>query len=228
MRLHHCALFAALTVCSLTRAQAMRPPPAAAPAPAVIVQQPPSYPGATYTPLGTGLPTMGQPGASRPAVARSPNKRVLPPTKEPGLWAADGAPSAVARHHLWGVEIPLPEGATAHLVEREAWHCANGMDGVAGGIRKVAFISTLPEDVRRCMVARAQYHCAFEEGLLAQRNAARGSTSDTARIEALAALEAHALALRSKWCADVTLTDKQQTALRTVLDSWDKSLRRGE
>lgn len=217
-----------LVSCSLAHAQAMRPPPASAPGPAIIIQQPPTYPGATYTPTGTGLPTMGQPGTQRPAVERSPNKRVLPPTKEPGLWAADGAPVAAARHHLWGVEIPLPEGAMAHLVEREAWHCANGMDGVAKGIRKVAFIDTLPEDVRRCMVARAQYHCAFETGLLVQTRVTRGSTSDTARLEALAALEAHALALRAKWCADVTLTDKQLTALRTVLDAWDKSTRRGE
>lgn len=230
MRLHSHLLLAALIAGSLASAQAMRPPPAAAPAsgPAIIIQQPPTYPGATYTPAGTGLPTIGQPGTQRPAVERSPNKRVLPPTKEPGLWAADGAPVAAARHHLWGVEIPLPEGAMAHLVEREAWHCADGMDEVAKGIRKVAFIDTLPEDVRRCMVARAQYHCAFEEGLLAQRHVARGSTSDAARLEPLAALEAHALALRAKWCADDTLTDKQQTALRTVLDAWDKSTQRGE
>jgi len=43
---------------------------------------------------GTGLPTPGQPGQVRPQpLPRSPHKRVLPPTREPGLWAGD-APRA--------------------------------------------------------------------------------------------------------------------------------------
>ncbi len=43
---------------------------------------------------GTGLPTRGQPGQVRPQpLPRSPHKRVLPPTWEPGLWAGD-APRA--------------------------------------------------------------------------------------------------------------------------------------
>jgi hypothetical protein len=43
---------------------------------------------------GTGLPTRGQPGQVRPQpLPRSPHKRVLPPTREPGLWAGD-APRA--------------------------------------------------------------------------------------------------------------------------------------
>lgn len=43
---------------------------------------------------GTGLPTRGQPGQVRPqSLPRSPHKRVLPPTREPGLWAGD-APHA--------------------------------------------------------------------------------------------------------------------------------------
>ncbi|WP_075008976.1 DUF6310 domain-containing protein [Stigmatella aurantiaca] len=43
---------------------------------------------------GTGLPTPGQPGQVRPQpLPRSPHKRVLPPTREPGLWAGD-APHA--------------------------------------------------------------------------------------------------------------------------------------
>jgi hypothetical protein len=43
---------------------------------------------------GTGLPTPGQPGQVRPQpLPRSPHKRVLPPTREPGLWGGD-APRA--------------------------------------------------------------------------------------------------------------------------------------
>jgi hypothetical protein len=43
---------------------------------------------------GTGLPTPGQPGQVRPQpLPRSSHKRVLPSTREPGLWAGD-APRA--------------------------------------------------------------------------------------------------------------------------------------
>jgi hypothetical protein len=59
---------------------------------------------------GTGLPTPGQPGQVRPQpLPRSPHKRVLPPTREPGLWAGD-APRASQEQEAH----PTPEGAGAN------------------------------------------------------------------------------------------------------------------
>nr|WP_044181949.1 DUF6310 domain-containing protein [Hyalangium minutum] len=56
---------------------------------------------------GTGLPTRGQPGQVRPQpLPRSPHKRELPPTREPGLWAGD-APRASQEPQA----NPLPESA---------------------------------------------------------------------------------------------------------------------
>jgi Family of unknown function (DUF6310) len=56
---------------------------------------------------GTGLPTRGQPGQVRPQpLPRSPHKRVLPPTREPGLWAGD-APRASQEPEA----NPTPESA---------------------------------------------------------------------------------------------------------------------
>jgi hypothetical protein len=59
---------------------------------------------------GTGLPTPGQPGQVRPQpLPRSPHKRVLPPTREPGLWAGD-APRASQEPEA----NPAPEGPRAN------------------------------------------------------------------------------------------------------------------
>ena len=54
---------------------------------------------------GTGLPTPGQPGQVRPQpLPQSPHTRVLPPTREPGLWAGD-APGAAQQPEA----APTPE-----------------------------------------------------------------------------------------------------------------------
>ncbi len=59
---------------------------------------------------GTGLPTHGQPGQVRPQpLPQSPHKRVLPPTREPGLWAGD-APRVSQEPEA----NPTPEGARAN------------------------------------------------------------------------------------------------------------------
>jgi hypothetical protein len=42
---------------------------------------------------GHGAPVVGQPGQGAPEYPRSPHRRILPPSREPGLWAGD-APQA--------------------------------------------------------------------------------------------------------------------------------------
>jgi hypothetical protein len=59
---------------------------------------------------GTGLPTPGQPGqVRRQPPPRSPHKRELPPTREPGLWAGD-APRDAQRPEA----NPAQEGPSAN------------------------------------------------------------------------------------------------------------------
>ena len=59
---------------------------------------------------GTGLPTRGQPGQARPQpLPRSPHTRVLPPTRESGLWAGD-APRAAQEPEA----NPTPERSSAN------------------------------------------------------------------------------------------------------------------
>ena len=59
---------------------------------------------------GTGLPTPGQPGqVRRQPLPRSPHKRELPPTREPGLWAGDAPRDAQQPEAK-----PAPEGPRAN------------------------------------------------------------------------------------------------------------------
>lgn len=221
MRLHSHLLLAALAVGSLASAQAMRPPPAAAPAPApaVIIQQPPSYPGATYTPTGTGLPAMGQPGSQRPAVERSPNKRVLPPTKEPGLWAADGAPRAGEEPGtIFGAPVQLPEhpplGATA-----VRGVCAYDMARAAGAAR-MKLILSFPDAVRACMAASAYFQCVLRHAHEAPKKAGWAEPSGWDPAYLKKAVMPIAEKEMKKACAGVTMTEEQSAALRAVLEKY--------
>jgi hypothetical protein len=206
-------------------------------APAFVpVEAPPAYtpgfaPGTpgepVYTPPGAGLPMPGQPGYGTPQVPRSPNKRALPddysPQKEPGLWAADGAPVAIARRQLWGVVVPLPAEMTDE-VEYEAWNCSMEVEDVAGS-KADAVLRAFPTDALRCAVAIAQHHCAISEAARAKRRHERGEELDPDRARLLAAVEAHTAKLKAAWCAGVVLTNRQRDALEAVLYAWDRAVK---
>lgn len=90
---------------AIAHAQAVRPAPSTGP---LIQQQPPSYPTQVYVPAGAGASHGGLASPGAKLAPESLNKRLLPPTKESGLWAADGAPSAVTDGTIFGVALPLP------------------------------------------------------------------------------------------------------------------------
>lgn len=155
-------LVAALTGCATSAVpssyhQAVRP---AVPQP-LIQQQPPSYPGQTHTPAGTGL---YRPESGPAKVERSPNQRVLPATREPGVWAADGDPALMAGQiYGWdvlGVRMPVPENCD----RREKWiwsqACANRLRNTVNGapdlLRRV---TGLAKSERECLLAALFYSC---------------------------------------------------------------------
>jgi hypothetical protein len=95
-----------------TYEQAARPMPRPYTGPLIVQQPPPSYPGATYSPAGTGASLVGQPSQQVQGVARSPNTRALPdefsPDRKPGLWAADEV-RAARRDEPWLLNMLLPD-----------------------------------------------------------------------------------------------------------------------
>jgi hypothetical protein len=224
-------LFLVVSLSAHAQAPAVRPPARPVTPPALTPgYNPNTPPDPVYTPPGTGLPEVGQPGTHAVPVKRSPNTRALPdefdPKREPGIWAADGAPRASDAPRLFDVVIPFPSddpGATM-----EAKRCADGLVEAADDIRKTKAIGALPEPVRRCLAARAYYHCAAEEELVTQKMMRSGQASYLDRLRQQSGMRAHAERLRAEWCAGVTLDGAAQKALRDVLNKWDEYLRRSE
>lgn len=109
--------------------------------------------------------TVGQPGYVGPAesLPRSPHHRVLPPTREPGLWAGDRSVPTVATEDfqlVLDVALPLPDP-----VERpeDLVHVAACRVDIlkrldAFGMMNAAKALVRPE--RRCLVARLYDVCA--------------------------------------------------------------------
>jgi hypothetical protein len=139
--------------------QAAAPMPAPGP---LIVQQPPTYPGATYAPVGAGLPEVGQPGRQGASVPRSPDKRILPPTKEPAVYAADGAPRAVSAPGLGVTVLGVGFDLGLELKPARAAHeCAKAVNDASDStIHWSKHTRRFSEEATRCIAARALLRCS--------------------------------------------------------------------
>lgn len=145
--------------------QAVARPPMVATPPAVTPGYFPGTPAEpVYTPNGAGLPGERVPGQQAQPVPTSPNKRILPASNEPGLWAADGAPRASDgdghTHPLFGLFYPHPPGDVTGEVSAMMDRCAESMLAAAQKAGVLAAIEALPKPVKFCMSARAFAHCA--------------------------------------------------------------------
>lgn len=117
-----------------------------------------------FNPAWDAPHTVGQPGHVAPEPApRSPHKRYLPPTKEPGLWAGD-EPKAVRQSvRILDVEIilgqPVAESDAAVTPIRL---CAAHVQSV---IDRDTHLMTMALELsgsgRRCFSAIALYECLF-------------------------------------------------------------------
>jgi hypothetical protein len=141
---------------------------------------PPSeYHRGTFTPPppaavrpGVGAPVLGQPGMGPESLPRSPHHRVLPPTREPGLWAGD-RPRAVAEEppdwrtrepSVLGIAIPEKEGMGPDdivILKR----CAAATDSALTAVLAPAAISGLTPVERQCLAQIAHGNCVDLERL---------------------------------------------------------------
>ena len=152
--------FLSLACSMLAFAQAVAPVPGApAPTPAAPV----GFPAPSFLPAGAGAPVVGDPGQQAPPpLPRSPNTRVLPPTAEPGLWAAD---------ELRAVKRPGPASPDVdELLRPEPSPGTPGLASCRERVRRAARDSGL-EEVRRslpgvnreCLTARLLLTCFYRE-----------------------------------------------------------------
>lgn len=221
------ALLLLLLVSFPVHAQAVAPAPAPVRPPPVMT--PGYFPGSTgnpvHTPTGAGLPTTGQPGTQGADVPRSPNKRVLPPTKEPGLWAADGAPKATREGStdVFGVTIPYPDNA-GEAEKRAVDTCSNTIMDAAYAAKRSDYLSSLPLNVRQCLAFSAYEHCARSMRDVFPPNIRIQLSEEVRRL--LSDILTHASDLATRYCTKGLIIDEAaRAAYREVIDKWIQKAR---
>jgi hypothetical protein len=120
---------------------------------------------------GVGAPVLGQPGYIGPEVPRAPHGRVLPPTRDPGLWAV--AQPAMAAPNPWddsdpiliGVHLPEPDEneSLAPLMMTQRKRCAYLGNTLFTMKMSPEDLVGASRDVRACLAAQAWYLCALSD-----------------------------------------------------------------
>lgn len=136
--------------------------------PTVYGQGMPIAPSApAFNPAWDAPRTVGQPGYAGPmeSLPRSPHQRVLPPKKEPGLWAGDQPQSVIQPWKdrepiVIGTVFPDPDDPLLRLQLRK---CAYLADSVFTIKMRVEDLVAAPSDVRACLAALAYKHCAASD-----------------------------------------------------------------
>lgn len=134
-----------------------------------------------YTPAGAGLPEY-MPGMNAPPAApRGKDRRVLPPTRELGVWAADGDETRAAKAgdvlpvSISDVVLPFSPTATTATERAPTKRCAYSMNialSMTGDHPAVRALS--PEQIKTCLAARLYQYCSVMMSTKADRE---GSSS---------------------------------------------------
>jgi hypothetical protein len=162
----------------------------------------------TIPPAPVGPHTVGQPGHVRtaPELERSPHKRVLPATREPGLWAGDRPkatkdPEDLTPVTLLGIVLPFVPDAD-DLSRSYTRTCGEQMDYALarGNVEpRAQALSIIP---RRCLAARLYQHCANGVVENYKTKAAAGETLDREFLARVLALKATADKFEKTSCVD--------------------------
>lgn len=130
---------------------------------------------------------IGHPVYVPEAYPRSPHKRELPPTREPGIWASE-APPVDGRPRLMDLLVPLPEKPTEEEIGI-ARACSNHVNKAAAQV----YLGGSADAARHCAGLRLY--------LLCLKNIERREAGRAVRLAALARLIKPAAASISHVCA---------------------------
>jgi hypothetical protein len=195
-------------------------PPARPPMVRPVVN-PPSFPTPGATPAGAGIEVPTREGDVQ-VVPRSPNKRILPATKEAGFWAADGAPQASAASSpapFFDVSLPYPApeaGLGARLLMDR---CIDGVTAAAEQVGKRADIAKLPEPARKCLAASYLFACGHE-GSLKLGNVPPTEPLAMEEIMAAINLQSYGERMKEAFCPKAGVVPEQKSVFEEVLDRW--------
>lgn len=190
-----------------------------------VVERTPVFVSPGHTPAGAGLPEY-MPVYETPTIERGRDRRVLPPTREPGIWMSDGDPKAVIGWddnpvRLLGVEVPFPAERVGRIGDKDepgrscAWFMTK-----AAGFPPIP-LAGLSEKEHKCLAARLYQHC-FESDLADfedHQKRFRPKLPETRKVEILDFL-ATAKAFKENACDGVKVTDAMRLALNDITRKW--------
>lgn len=135
-----------------TRAQVVSPARPALPA----YVAPPELP---HTPTGAGASQDRLVGPEGASVQRSLNKRVLPPSNEPGVWAADGGPFYVV---IGAAEVPYPAWVKSDADRETTRSCSEAMNKAFGDFGSESWkrVNRMSRSDQSCLAAKLLFTCA--------------------------------------------------------------------
>jgi hypothetical protein len=183
-----------------------------------------------FNPAQDAPHTVGQPGHLRQPqeYPKSPHKRELPPTKEPGLWAGDGEQASIGIDTERGpvvLGVPLAvfdPPAPANLDEMYARFCATAIDSAI--LRLGLKTEILGYGGRRaCFLAHVYDKCVsdIEQGTAASDAIKGGGDASLRRLILLALKARVVLPWKDAVCGGEKLT-KRRTALASTV--WSNAL----
>lgn len=165
-------LLAALTLAhGSARAQAVAPLPEP-----VIETAPTGWRDGSAVPAGAGLVTPMTPMEEPLAVPRSPDKRVLPHSSEPGIWAAGGDVIDPRKSGLLGLPLPLAPDMMTLPGMTKTRRCGDSMNAVLREAGLYERAMALPVDIRNCLAAQLFRMCALGYEAAARDGAKTDST----------------------------------------------------
>jgi len=207
-----------LFVASIANAQAVAPMPTPVRPPLVRpVVNDPYFPTPGATPAGAGIVVPTREGGEQ-VVPRSPNTRVLPASKDPGVWAADGAPKAaidVGKVNVLGVVFNVGPDVGTWYVAGECASDLNEAKSIPHGWAEI--VSKFSEGALRCISAKALLYCAS-----ATEDELRKGSRMYTRLRLDGAIEAkrRAEALEREHCGDKNLNPQQTAYLMSIQSTW--------
>lgn len=120
-----------------------------------------THPG--YTPAGAGLPEY-RPTEEEPEVSRGKDRRVLPATRGPGIWASDGDETRAAMRQtpvppsVGPVALSFPETATTEEERKPTRKCARSLNAAISSAAWDSMMRLSPR-LQACLVARLYAYC---------------------------------------------------------------------
>lgn len=172
---------------------------------------------------------VGQPGYVGPVenLPHGTDRRVLPPTKEPGIWASDSELKAVssAGPAIFDVLLPLPPRASDREIENVA-RCARGMTRFLNERPGAVDILALTLEERACLAARLYQHCVESAWDRFRREVKAGTMpQDGGLIRFLKRLGEPADAFARKMCSQ-PLTPRVDAWREEAASRWTSGLNR--